>query len=246
MDTNKNSSNYNSDENILHTRDNNIDDTLIINNIEPLSRKYNSTDQVKQTFLLPRSRSRSIVFSPSQSRSSSVEYVYDQNSKMNQLKTNKKQQPPLSKMRVLSRKNSISSFSEEHSSSHPSLLCSLKPDQNIDSSDDDNIINQIFDDPVDNIFINKNKTSDLQTKLLEDYIDRCYIMTIMCDQSSNYYTRLKYLFQVPIIISSSTMTIVNSNNNINENHIVNIFNIAINVLITVLIALQSTFLIRFK
>ena len=91
-----------------------------------------------------------------------------------------------------------------------------------------------------------NITFALQTKLLEDYIDRCYIMTIMCDQCSNYYTRLKYMFQVPIIISSSTMTIVNSNTNIKNNYIVNIFNITINVLITVLIALQSTFMITEK
>jgi hypothetical protein len=168
-----------------------------------------------------------VTFTPYQSRSSSKDRNNDPKTKI---------LPTLSRKMSFSRRHSTLSFSGEHSVLPTSLTCSIK---NTESSDDD-VVNQLFDEP------NQNITSELQIKLLQDYIDRCYIMTIMCDQSSNYYTRMKYLFQVPIIISSSTMTIVNSNTSINDNNIVNIFNIAINVLITVLIALQSTFMITEK
>jgi hypothetical protein len=49
-----------------------------------------------------------------------------------------------------------------------------------------------------------------QIKLLESYRDKAYICNILCDESFNHYSFIKNLVNLPLILSSSVMTVLNS------------------------------------
>lgn len=48
------------------------------------------------------------------------------------------------------------------------------------------------------------------TRILEEYRDRCYVNNVLCQFSSDYYGKLKMVLSIPLIILSSVMTILNS------------------------------------
>ena len=54
--------------------------------------------------------------------------------------------------------------------------------------------------------------SSEQIKLLESYRDKAYITSILCSQSSEHFSFLRSIVNIPLILSSSTMTILNSMN----------------------------------
>jgi len=47
--------------------------------------------------------------------------------------------------------------------------------------------------------------------ILDDILDQSFIYSILCYKAYSFYNMLKYVFQLPIIITSSIMSIVNSN-----------------------------------
>jgi hypothetical protein len=49
-----------------------------------------------------------------------------------------------------------------------------------------------------------------QMKLLEGYRDKAYIGTILCDDSFNYYSFIKTLIHIHLVLSSTIMTLLNS------------------------------------
>ena len=62
-------------------------------------------------------------------------------------------------------------------------------------------------------------------KLLESYRDKSYITSILCAQSSEHFSFLRSMVNLPIILSSSVMTVLNSmdegdNNNMKYANIV--------------------------
>lgn len=62
-----------------------------------------------------------------------------------------------------------------------------------------------------------------QIKLLEGYRDKAYITAILCSQSADHFSFLKSLINVPLILSSSIMTVLNSmSDNTNEMKYANI------------------------
>ena len=66
--------------------------------------------------------------------------------------------------------------------------------------------------------------SQEQIKLLESYRDKTYITSILCSQSAEYFSFLRSIINIPLILSSSTMTVLNSmdegNNNMKYDNIV--------------------------
>jgi hypothetical protein len=64
-------------------------------------------------------------------------------------------------------------------------------------------------------------------KLLESYRDKAYITSILCDQSSEQFEFLRSIINIPLILSSSVMTVMNSMNDQNNNEI-KISNIVLN------------------
>ncbi len=64
-----------------------------------------------------------------------------------------------------------------------------------------------------------------QIKLLESYRDKAYITSILCSQSVEHFSFLRSIVNIPLILSSSTMTVLNSmdegtNNNMKYANIV--------------------------
>jgi len=49
-----------------------------------------------------------------------------------------------------------------------------------------------------------------QIKLLESYRDKAYITSILCSQSAEHFSFLRSIINIPLILSSSTMTVLNS------------------------------------
>ena len=64
-------------------------------------------------------------------------------------------------------------------------------------------------------------------------------MQILCDKSSNYYSLLKNIFNVPLILASSLMSILNSSQ-IEENKLKYI-NIIVNALTALILSLANNF-----
>ncbi len=64
-------------------------------------------------------------------------------------------------------------------------------------------------------------------KLLESYRDKAYITCISCFQSSEHFEFLHSIINIPLILSSSVMTVMNSTNESNSNEI-KISNIVLN------------------
>ncbi len=67
--------------------------------------------------------------------------------------------------------------------------------------------------------------SQEQIKLLESYRDKAYITSILCSQSVEHFSFLRSIINIPLILSSSTMTVLNSkdegtNNNMKYTNIV--------------------------
>ena len=52
--------------------------------------------------------------------------------------------------------------------------------------------------------------SNDQIKLLQSYRDKSYVTSILCSQSQEHYSFIKSLVNIPLILSSSVMTILNS------------------------------------
>lgn len=90
------------------------------------------------------------------------------------------------------------------------------------------------------------------TKILEEYRDKCYVNNVLCQRSSEYYGRLKMLISIPLIVCSCIMTVMNStelnSSNLNTNfmRIVKILNIILNSLTVLLISFNNTFKISEK
>ena len=56
-----------------------------------------------------------------------------------------------------------------------------------------------------------------QIKLLESYRDKAYITSILCSQSAEHFSFLRSIVNIPLILSSSTMTVLNSMSESDDN-----------------------------
>lgn len=79
-------------------------------------------------------------------------------------------------------------------------------------------------------------------ELLQTYIDRAYVSTVLCDLSLNWYNTIYNISLAPTILGSSLLTILNSSEI--PSHPMKIINITLNGLNTVILALMSTYKIN--
>ena len=87
---------------------------------------------------------------------------------------------------------------------------------------------------------------DNDTKLkryLDDTLDRCFIYTIMLHRAERFNTRLKMLFKMPIILTSSAMSIVNSNF---DSETLKSVNVVFNILTGVILAVGAAWAFEAK
>ena len=78
-----------------------------------------------------------------------------------------------------------------------------------------------------------------QIILLQAYRDKAYVSNILCEECSNFYSHLKSLVNVPLILSSSLMAILNSSTF--EAEAMKIPNVVINSVNALLLSLISNF-----
>ena len=79
-----------------------------------------------------------------------------------------------------------------------------------------------------------------QLILLESYRDKAYISSVLCEKTASYYAFYKNIFNIPLILSSSVMTILNSSSDISSNDL-KITNIIINGITAITLAVVNNF-----
>ena len=78
-----------------------------------------------------------------------------------------------------------------------------------------------------------------QIKLLESYRDKAYITSILCSQSAEHFSFLRSIINIPLILSSSTMTVLNSMDEGNNN--MKYANIVLNAWTILILSLVGNF-----
>ena len=81
------------------------------------------------------------------------------------------------------------------------------------------------------------KITEEQKKLLTQYRDKAYVMSILCSECSDYYSRINNFFKFPLILTNSIMVIFNSENFEN----IRIANIILNVATSLILSLVGNF-----
>ena len=82
--------------------------------------------------------------------------------------------------------------------------------------------------------------SQEQIKLLESYRDKAYITSILCSQSAEHFSFLRSIINIPLILSSSTMTVLNSMSEGNDNKM-KFANIILNAWTSLILSLVGNF-----
>ena len=83
-----------------------------------------------------------------------------------------------------------------------------------------------------------------QNKLMLRYRDFSYIMTILSNESSSYYSKIRNILNIPLILSSSIMVVFNSSNDNNEN--IKIMNIILNISTSLILSSIASFQLNEK
>ena len=78
-----------------------------------------------------------------------------------------------------------------------------------------------------------------QIKLLQGYRDKSYILSVLCSECSEYYSFIRSCINIPLILSSSVMTVLNSYNKINSDDL-QISNIILNASTTLILSFSSS------
>ena len=65
-------------------------------------------------------------------------------------------------------------------------------------------------------------TTTQNIKTLQDYRDKSYVLCILYEKHSGFYSLIKNIINIPLIITSSLMSIINSNFEPQELKIINI------------------------
>ena len=53
-------------------------------------------------------------------------------------------------------------------------------------------------------------SDNLKIKVLESYRDRAFITSLLCGECSDFYSMIRSVINIPLIIGSSVLTILNS------------------------------------
>ena len=77
---------------------------------------------------------------------------------------------------------------------------------------------------------------------LKEYRDRCYINSLCCEASYNFYNLINNIFLFPTILGSSILTCLNSSNIDTEK--IKYTNIVINATITIILAITTQYKIH--
>ena len=76
-------------------------------------------------------------------------------------------------------------------------------------------------------------------RLLQEYRDKCFVYNILCEKCTEFYSLMKNIVSVPLIISSAIMTIMNSGSFDPES--MQTPNIVVNARTTIIISFMNNF-----
>jgi hypothetical protein len=76
--------------------------------------------------------------------------------------------------------------------------------------------------------------------ILEEYNDKIFIYSLLCIQTNKYYNILKYSFQIPLILTSTILSILNSNIK-NEESSMKIINTVFNIITALILSINNIF-----
>lgn len=88
-----------------------------------------------------------------------------------------------------------------------------------------------------------------QKVLLDDYLDKSFMMSVLCENTKNYYYNFGNVLVIPTILASSILCVFNAAAGsipINKHFVLTIMNISINGIIAFISALQSVLQINDK
>jgi hypothetical protein len=77
--------------------------------------------------------------------------------------------------------------------------------------------------------------------ILDQYCDKSFVYSVLCQKSSSYFNRLKYALQLPLIVTSTVLTYINSNNDENMLEAMRIVNPIFNLTTAILLAVNNMF-----
>ena len=80
-------------------------------------------------------------------------------------------------------------------------------------------------------------------KTLQDYRDKSYVLSILYERHSGFYNFIKNIINIPLILISSSMSIINSNFEPQE---LKIINIIVNCIVALLLSMMNNFKIDIK
>ena len=80
--------------------------------------------------------------------------------------------------------------------------------------------------------------NNIQVNLIQGYRDKCYVSSVLCAESSTFYAFLRAIINLPIIILSSIMTVLNSSFNPDD---IRIPNIVLNASTSFILSLLNNF-----
>ena len=78
-----------------------------------------------------------------------------------------------------------------------------------------------------------------QKQLLISYKDKSFVSTLLAEQSYNYYSFIKNIINIPLIITNSAMVIINAT--IEDQNLLKVLNIILNSSTGLILSLISNF-----
>ena len=82
--------------------------------------------------------------------------------------------------------------------------------------------------------------SQEQVKLLQSYRDKSYVTSVLCSQSEEFFSFIRSMVNIPLIVSNSILTILNSMSENNSNDM-KYTNIALNAATATILSLIGNF-----
>ena len=80
---------------------------------------------------------------------------------------------------------------------------------------------------------------------LDDLNDRCFIYSVLLNKAERLYSNLKLLFKIPLILTSSAMSIINSSFS-SEDSTLKVINISFNIITALTLSLGATLQLEMK
>jgi len=100
----------------------------------------------------------------------------------------------------------------------------------------------IPENPPSPVIFDDSRSKGNISNICKEYRDRCYINSLLCEASYNFYNMINNIFLFPTILGSSILTCLNSSNV--ETEKIKYINIFINGAITIILAITTQYKIN--